>query len=89
MSEPTGPATQVRHPWRTTARTIAQGVGTVLLSIPALYVLAPDILRAAGLEAVPWAVAALGVLGAIARVMAVPGVEQWMRRNFPWLAAKP
>lgn len=74
--------TQTRHPWRATARTVAA-------AIIGLAVLLPTISDALGVAAVPWVVTVIAVAGGITRVLAIPGVERWMRRFVPWLAAEP
>lgn len=74
--------TQVRRPWRSTVRTtIAAAVG--------LLPLLPEIARAAGIERWPYIAAALAVTAAISRVLALPGVEAWLRQWIPALAADP
>lgn len=74
--------TQTRHPWRATVRTVAA-------AIVGLAVLAPAIAAELGAESVPWVAATLATIGAVTRVLAIPGVEAWMRRFVPWLAAQP
>ncbi|MGV0868456.1 hypothetical protein [Corynebacterium kalidii] len=75
--------TVVRHPWRATLR-------TVLVAAAGLLPLIPDIARAAHIEAVPAVAAVLVIVAAIQRVLAVPGVEAWLRRHvLRWLAAEP
>lgn len=72
--------TQVQRPWRSTVRTtIAAGIG--------LLPLLPEIARAAGIERVPLVAACLAIAAAVARVLAIPGVEAWLRRWIPALAA--
>lgn len=77
-----GLSTQSRHPWRATARTVVQ-------AILGLVVLLPLIAEAAGIAAVPWVAAALGVVAAVTRVLALPQVDAWLRRWLPWLATSP
>ncbi len=77
-----GLSTQSRHPWRATARTVVQ-------AILGLMVLLPLIAEAAGIAAVPWVAAALGVVAAVTRVLALPQVDAWLRRWLPWLATAP
>ena len=77
--------TQTRRPWRATVRTIVQ-------LVLAFATLAP--LVAAGVytnadQAPAIVVQVLAVAGAITRVMALPEVEQFLRRFAPWLAADP
>lgn len=77
-----GTPTQTRHPWRATLRTVvAAGVG--------LATLAPTIAAAAHVETVPAVAQVLVVTGAITRVLAAPGVDRWVRKYAPWLAASP
>lgn len=97
----TGTATQVAHPGRATFRTfIAQAVPALLGFLVLLPLLAPVLLSWAqdSADVVPaevtaWIagfaayVAAASAL--ITRALAVPGVEAWMRKHIPWLAAAP
>ncbi|MFJ6199824.1 hypothetical protein [Micromonospora sp. NPDC092111] len=74
--------TQVRYPWRATARTVlAAGVGALSLL--------PVAAATAGVDTVPAVAQAVVVAGAITRVLALPGVEAWMGRFLPWLASAP
>lgn len=87
MSTPTNPkpsqVTQARHPWRATVRTIFAAA----VSLAAIWGL---IVEAAGVDAkAPVVAATLAVAGGVTRILAIPGVEQWLRRFFPWLAAAP
>lgn len=72
--------TQSRHPWRATLRTIAAASLGLLLVLP-------EIVKVLGLTAVPWVAAALAVTGAVTRVLAIPGVNAWLRRFAPFLSA--
>lgn len=74
--------TQIRHPWRATARTVF-AVTVALLS------LLPTIALAAGVDDVPLIAQALGVAAAVTRVLALPGVEAFLQRYLPWLASAP
>lgn len=76
--------TQVRRPWRATARTTFQ-------ALVAFAVLFPILVETAGLdpEAFPWLAIPLAVAAALARVMALPQVETFLRRFLPFLAAAP
>lgn len=80
MSTPT----QVSHPRRTTLRTAAQ-------ALIALVLMAPVLVESAGLDPakLPWLVAPLALCAGVARVMAVPQVDAFLRRYVPWLAATP
>lgn len=77
------PPTQVRRPWRTTARTLFQ-------ALVALAVLFPLLVEQTGLttEDAPWLVIPLGVAAAVARIMALPQVEAFLARFVPFLAAE-
>lgn len=84
MSEPT-PATtptQTQHPWRATVRTLVAG-------LVALLTLAPVIAATGHFEAAPGVAQLLAVSAAVTRVLAIPGVDDWLRRYLPWLAAQP
>lgn len=76
--------TQVRRPWRTTARTVFQ-------AFVALCVLFPILVQTAGLdpEAFPWLAIPLAVAAAVARIMALPQVNTFLARFIPFLAAAP
>lgn len=78
--------TQVRMPWRTVARTLFQmvvtGAAATPLILQAVYQRDPQTLTGAG-------ALALTVAGAITRVMALPVVEDFLRRYVPALAASP
>lgn len=83
MTTPTT-ATQVRRPWRATARTAFQ-------FLLAAAVLLPFIVEASGLDpqVYPWLGGILAVAAAVTRIMALPQVEAFLRRFAPWLAADP
>lgn len=86
MTTPTQPApTQVRHPFRATLRTIfATGL--------AIASLAPTVAAVGGLEkltAVPAVSQVLLVCGIVTRVMAIPGVNDLLRKVLPFLATDP
>lgn len=75
-------ATQTRHPWRATLRTIvAVAVG--------LASAAPVIAATAHIEAVPIVVQIVGVASAVTRILAIPAVDEALRRYAPWLATSP
>lgn len=76
--------TQVRRPWRATLR-------TTFAALIALAALAPVLVEAAGLDpsSLPWLAGALAVAAAITRIMALPGVETFLRTYLPFLAAAP
>ena len=79
-------ATQSSYPWRATARTVFQAFVGFCGLAPEIYAAATqgDPLAATG-----YAAAGLAISGAVTRVMAIPGVEAWLRRYLPWLAAEP
>lgn len=76
--------TQLRRPWRTTIRT---GVQMLI----ALCALAPVFVTELHLdpEKLPWLAVPLAVAAGVTRLMAVPKVEQFLRRFAPWLSAAP
>lgn len=77
------PATQTLFPWRSTARTVFQaGVGFAAM--------APLLVDASGIpEGTAGVGAALAISAGITRVMALPAVDEFLRRWVPWLAAAP
>ena len=76
--------TQTRHPWRATVRTVVQATIAGAAAAPIVYQAAtqesPEL--AGGAPAT-----VLVVSGAITRIMALPVVEQFLRRFVPFLAA--
>lgn len=97
-------ATQVAYPWRAAARTFVQttipaviGLGLILPGILDVVIdgLAPLEAQWPGLVAQlrAWLIGAGVTIGALAalgsRLMAIPALEDWTRRNLPWLAAAP
>jgi hypothetical protein len=78
----TGPSTQTRHPWRATLRTTA-AAAVALLS------LLPMIAATTHLDGAPIVVQVLGVSAIVTRVLAIPAVDNWLRRFVPALASTP
>lgn len=73
--------TQTKQPWRATIRTVFQA----LVAFSAMWAI---VVEAIGLDpGWQWVSASLAVTGAITRVMALPQVEQFLRRFVPLLAA--
>ncbi|WP_405159831.1 hypothetical protein OG203_25645 [Nocardia sp. NBC_01499] len=72
--------TQVTHPWQATARTVF----AVLIALASLI---PVIAVAGGLDAVPAVAQLIAVCGAVTRVLALPGVDDFLSRFLPFLAA--
>lgn len=79
---PPAAPTQVKRPWRATARTTFQA----LLGLCALL---PVVVSTLGWDDAPWLAVPLAVAAAACRIMALPAVEAWIMRYLPWLAAKP
>lgn len=77
--------TQVRRPWRSTVRTIFQGAVALATLIPFLVT---GVYNGDG-DYPAAVVQVLGVSGTITRVMALPQVENFLRRYLPWLSAAP
>lgn len=76
--------TQVRRPWRATARTAFQ-------AFVALCVMFPILVETADLDpkAFPWLAVPLGVAAVVAKIMALPAVNTFLARFIPFLAAAP
>lgn len=75
--------TQVKHPWRTTARSIFQAFVTLASVAPAIYsaAMSHDAAMATG-----WAGIGLGIAGAVTRIMAMPQVDDFLAKYLPFLA---
>lgn len=69
-----------RYPWRATLRT------TIVAAI-ALLPLLPEIANAANIDTIPVVVSFLTVTAAIQRVLAVPGVERWLKDHTQFLSS--
>ncbi len=82
FTETVAETTQVRAPWRTVVRTVFQG----LVALAAVAPFAVDAVND-GAEATGAAAAFLAVSAAVTRLMAVPGVEKFLRDYLPFLAA--
>ena len=74
--------TQVRKPWRATFR-------TTLTAFVALIPLIPQIAEAANIDEIPAVASVVGLADAISRVLALNGVEAWLDKYIPILAAEP
>ena len=76
--------TQVKRPWRATVRTVFQFVLALATLLPFLVTGVYS-----GSDAAPAVVGqVLAVAAAVTRVMALPQVEDFLQRFFPWLAAE-
>ncbi|MBH0778829.1 hypothetical protein [Nocardia bovistercoris] len=73
---------QTAYPWRATARTVFQAALAILVVLP--VVIATSGIPTTGVVGMFLAVAA-----AITRVMALPVVNELLRRFAPWLLAEP
>lgn len=75
-------STQVKHPWRATARTVfAALVGAVSIL--------PEVLSTAHVDHTALGAQAIAVAGGVTRVLAVPAVENFLARYLPLLSAAP
>lgn len=85
---PTPVPTQVRRPWRATARTAFQALIGLAVLAP---LIAAAIEEATGydLDGVPAVAVVLAGAAAVARVMALPAVEAFLQKFLPFLAAAP
>lgn len=78
--------TQMRYPWRSTVRTIFQAL-VALAALAPLVAAAVEEATGYDLDGVPFVVVVLAFAAAVARVMALPAVEMFLRRFVPFLAA--
>lgn len=79
--EKEGQPTQVQAPWTTTVRSAFQA----LVGLAAMF---PFIVEASGVpEGAAWVVVGTAISGAVTRIMALPQVNDFLRRFIPWLAA--
>lgn len=86
MSKHIAVTTQAEHPWRATTRTVFAIVVALAAMAPVIYTAA----TMASPEAATGAAAGvLAIAGAVTRIMALPGVEAFLKRFAPWLAAAP
>lgn len=74
--------TQTVHPWRATVRTIFAALVAALPLVPA-------VVSVAGVGSIPWIAGGVAAIGAVTRVLAIPGVEAWLKQWAPWLSAQP
>lgn len=79
-------ATQTKYPWRATARTIFQAAVGLAVLAPVIY---PAAAQRDPAEAGGWVGVALVISAAITRVMAIPGVNEFLQKYVPFLAAEP
>ena len=79
--------TQTRRPWRTTLRTLFQALVGFAAIAPSI---AAAVEEATGydLQGVPFVVVGLASCAAVTRVMALPGVEDFLARFVTFLAAE-
>lgn len=90
-----GVPTNVANPKRTTLRSIVQALIALVPLVNGAAAAVLAYLTEQGVEAPAWVWLALNgavavtalVAGLVTRIMAVPGVEWWLQRNLPWLAA--
>ena len=82
MNPPDTAPTQVRKPWRATFR-------TSLTAFVALIPLIPQIAEAAHIDEIPAVASVVALSAAISRVLALNGVESWLDKYIPILAAEP
>lgn len=73
--------TQTVHPMRASIRTGIQALVGLLLVLP--------LLPPAAFSAWPWLLPVVPIAAAVARVLAIPAVETYLKRWLPWLSAQP
>lgn len=80
---PENAATQSRYPWRATARTV---VAFLIAILPYVAVALSDGSQQAQTGA---AAVALPIVAAVTRFLAIPGVDEVLRKFLPILATEP
>ena len=76
-------ATQSRHPWKAVVRTLfAALVGIAAMAGPVYEA----ITQGSAAQATGWTAVALGICGAVTRVLALPVVDIWLTQFIPWLS---
>lgn len=61
---------------------------TLLAAVIGFLPLVPEIVRAYGLDSIPWIASAAALCAATARVLVIPGVVAWTEKFVPWLAPR-
>jgi hypothetical protein len=79
-------ATQTKHPWRATLRTVIQAGIAAAAAAPLVYTAITQASPATSTGAVAVFIA---VAGAVTRVASLPAVDQFIRQFMPWLAPDP
>lgn len=80
MGNHSAESTQTANPWRATIRTVF----AFLVGLAAAWAL---IIQAAGLDAgIGWVATSLTIAAGVTRVMALPAVDDLIRRFLPFLA---
>jgi len=74
--------TQVKKPWRATFR-------TSITALIALIPLIPQIAEAANIDEIPAVASVVAISAAVSRVLSLNGVEAWLDKYIPILAAEP
>lgn len=72
--------TQVRYPWRATARTV---IAAAIALLPAL----PEIAETVGISTVPVVASILSITALVTRILAIPEVDMWMDKYMPHISA--
>lgn len=84
MAKHEATTTQSAHPWKAVLRTAFAAIVALAALASPIY---EAIAQADAASATGWAAAALGIAGAITRVLALPAVESFLRTFLPFLAA--
>ena len=74
-------ASQARHPWRATSRTV---IAAAIALLPAL----PEIAHETGIDTVPFVASIIAITAMITRVLAIPAVDAWLDNYMPAIAAE-
>jgi uncharacterized membrane protein YagU involved in acid resistance len=79
----TSTATQTRHPWRATARTVFAFLVSHAVVLPVVAA------QESSVSNLPYASSLVAIAGVVTRVLAIPAVDTFLRTYLPFLSAQP
>lgn len=79
----TSTATQTKHPWRATVRTVVAFLASLAVVLPIVAEQETTVGR------LPYMSAVVAISGVITRVLAIPAVDSFLKTYLPFLSAEP